>query len=371
MSIEDVWFDMLKVLAEKGSDLFISEGATPMIKIHGSMERIGDQKISKSDAMSILKSMMSEEDIAQYQLSKSANFAHSVKCVGRFRVNLFFQRNSMGMVLRSIKSVIPTLDELNLPPIIRKISSEKRGMVIFVGATGSGKSTSLASMIQYRNSEESGHILTIEDPIEYLHTNNKSLVNQIEIGIDAVDYTQALENALRQAPDVILMGEIRTQSTMDYAVAFSETGHLCLSTLHANNANQAIDRIINFFPPERRSQLLMDLSLNLKAIISQRLLPTIDGKRTAAVEILFGSPLVSDKILSGSIHEIKDLMKKGEEYGMQTFDQDILRLYTSGIISKDVAVRNADSATDVSQAIKAFDLQSSSRGDISKKWDIV
>lgn len=343
---------LLQLLAEKGSDLYLTAGSPPMMKIQGRMTAIGDTKLKPNVLVEIAREILGQEAVLDFQKDKSANLALSLPGVGRFRVNGFFQRNEIGFVIRAIRSKIPTLEELGLPPIIQKLALEKRGLILFVGATGSGKSTSLASMIQYRNWNEAGHILTIEDPIEFLHTNVKSLVNQREVGIDAVSYQDALENALRQAPDVILMGEIRSRETMDYAVAFAETGHLCLSTLHANNANQAIDRIINFFPADRRNQLLMDLSLNLRAVISQRLLPTVDGKRAAAVEVMINTPRISDLILKGDIHDIKETMEKGTDYGMRTFDQALLDLLVAGKISEETALTNADSQNNLRLAIR-------------------
>jgi twitching motility protein PilU len=344
MELLDNW---LKLLSEKGSDLYLSAGAKPMMKIDGKMQIVADVVLKPNMLVQIAKEFIGEDAIHEFTRSCSVNLAHSVSGVGRFRVNGFFQRGEIGFVIRAIRSQIPTLTQLGLPPIIAQLALEKRGLVLFVGATGSGKSTSLAAMIQHRNHTESGHILTIEDPIEFLHTNAKSLVNQREVGIDAVSYQDALENALRQAPDVILMGEIRSRETMDYAVAFAETGHLCLSTLHANNANQAIDRIINFFPADRRNQLLMDLSLNLKAIISQRLVPTVDGKRTAAIEVLIRSPRIADLILKGDVATIKEAMEQGAEYGMQTFDQSLLALVREGRITAETALQYADSANNL------------------------
>ena len=343
---------LLQMLADKGSDLYLSVGSSPMMKIQGRMTSIGDTKLKPSLVLEIARELLGQEGLMNFVQDKSANFAHSIPGVGRFRVNGFFQRNEVGFVIRAIRSNIPTLDDLRLPPIIGQLALEKRGLILFVGATGSGKSTSLAAMIQYRNQNDAGHILTIEDPIEFLHTNAKSLVNQREVGIDAVSYQDALENALRQAPDVILMGEVRARETMDYAVAFAETGHLCLSTLHANNANQAIDRIINFFPADRRNQLLMDLSLNLRAIVSQRLLPTMDGGRAAAIEVMINTPRISELILKGEIHSIKDTMEKGAEYGMRTFDQALLEMVLDGRIDEDTAIKNADSQNNLRLMIR-------------------
>ncbi|MDA8153158.1 MAG: PilT/PilU family type 4a pilus ATPase [Acidithiobacillus sp.] len=343
---------LLQMLADKGSDLYLSVGSPPMMKIQGRMAAIGDAKLKAAMLLEIARELLGQDGVMNFAQDKSANFAHSVPGVGRFRVNGFFQRNEVGFVIRAIRSNIPTLDDLRLPPIIGQLALEKRGLILFVGATGSGKSTSLAAMVQHRNQNEAGHILTIEDPIEFLHTNAKSLVNQREVGIDAVSYQDALENALRQAPDVILMGEVRARETMDYAVAFAETGHLCLSTLHANNANQAIDRIINFFPADRRNQLLMDLSLNLRAIVSQRLLPTTDGGRAAAIEVMINTPRISELILKGEIHSIKDTMEKGAEYGMRTFDQALLEMVLDGRIDEGTALKNADSQNNLRLMIR-------------------
>ena len=347
---------LLQMLADKGSDLYLSVGSPPMMKIHGRMTAIGNDRLKPALVLEIARELLGQEGLMDFQHDKSANFAHSVAGVGRFRVNGFFQRNEIGFVIRAIRSMIPSLDDLGLPEIIQRLALEKRGLILFVGATGSGKSTSLAAMIQHRNRNEAGHILTIEDPIEFLHTNAKSLVNQREVGIDAASYQDALENALRQAPDVILMGEVRSRETMDYAVAFAETGHLCLSTLHANNANQAIDRIINFFPADRRNQLLMDLSMNLKAIVSQRLLPTPDGGRVAVVEVLVNSPRISDMILKGEVHAIKEAMEKGAEYGMRTFDQALLEMVAAGRMDEETAIKNADSQNNLRLSIKNWRL---------------
>jgi twitching motility protein PilU len=287
--------------------------------------------------------MMDAEQRASFEQVPEMNLAISEQGIGRFRVNIFKQRNCYALVIRNIKVDIPNAESLGLPQILKDKIMEKRGLILFVGGTGSGKSTSLAALIDHRNSNASGHIITIEDPIEFIHPHKKSLVNQREVGVDTLSYEDALKNTLRQAPDVILIGEIRSQETMEHALAFAETGHLCLSTLHANNANQALDRIINFFPEERRGQLLMDLSLNLQAFVSQRLVPTIEGKRVAAIEILLGTKLVSDLIHKGDIHGIKEAMEKSENLGMQTFDMHLLRLYKSGVISLDEALRNSDS----------------------------
>jgi twitching motility protein PilU len=361
---------LLQALSAKGSDLYLSVGSPPMMKIQGRMTAIGTNKLKSPTCLEIATTLLGPDGVCHFQSDKSANFAHSVPGVGRFRVNGFYQRNEIGFVIRAIRSVIPTLEELRLPPIIAQLALEKRGLILFVGATGSGKSTSLAAMIQHRNRNEAGHILTIEDPIEFLHTNAMSLVNQREVGIDAVSYQDALENALRQAPDVILMGEVRARETMDHAVAFAETGHLCLSTLHANNANQAIDRVINFFPADRRNQLLMDLSLNVKAIISQRLLRTLDGGRAAAVEVLINTPRVSDLMLNGEIHLIKETMEKGAEYGMRTFDQALLDMVIDGRIDVETALQNADSQNNLRLMIRERHHSNGTSGPDAAAWEI-
>ena len=346
--------DLLLLMNQRNaSDLYLTVGAPPTFKIDGKSVPVGSSSLKPMETVALAREMMSEEQLGEFETHKELNMALSVPQVGRFRVNAFYQRNEVGMVLRSIKTDIPQLENLRLPPILRELAMTKRGLILFVGATGSGKSTSLAAMVGYRNRHDSGHILTIEDPIEFLHRHEKSIVNQREVGIDTASYEEALKNALRQAPDVILIGEIRARETMEHAVAFAETGHLCLSTLHANNANQALDRIINFFPEDRRSQLLMDLSLNLKAVVSQRLIPRKDGKgRSAAIEVLLNSPTVSDLIYRGEVGAIKEVMAKSTEMGMQTFDQALLKLYMDGEISYEDALHNADSINEVRLAIK-------------------
>lgn len=338
----------LKLLAYKdGSDLYLTANAPPAAKFQGKLTPI-DNVLMTSDAIrDIAYSIMDEAQRKEFDHRPEMNLAISEEGVGRFRVNIFKQRNAYAMVVRNIKVKIPTTEELGLPETLKNVIMEKRGLVLFVGGTGSGKSTSLAALIDYRNSNAAGHIITIEDPIEFMHPHKKSLVNQREVGVDTLSYEDALKNTLRQAPDVILIGEIRSQDTMEHALAFAETGHLCLSTLHANNANQALDRIINFFPEERRNQLLMDLSLNLRAFISQRLIPTVDGKRAAAIEILIGTPLVADFIRKGETHAIKEVMEKSEGIGMQTFDSHLIKLYQQGRITAEVAIKNADSANNV------------------------
>lgn len=336
--------DYLKILVQHdGSDLYLTAGAPPAAKFQGQLKPLENIKLGHERIKEIADSIMDADQRASFEHVPEMNLAISEDGVGRFRVNIFKQRNSYALVIRNIKVDIPNADVLGLPQILKDKIMEKRGLILFVGGTGSGKSTSLAALIDHRNSNSSGHIITIEDPIEYVHPHKKSLVNQREVGVDTLSYEDALKNTLRQAPDVILIGEIRSQETMEHALAFAETGHLCLSTLHANNANQALDRIINFFPEERRNQLLLDLSLNLQAFISQRLVPTIEGKRVAAIEILLGTKLVSDLIQKGEVHAIKEAMEKSEAIGMQTFDSHLLKLYKGGVISLEEALRNSDS----------------------------
>ncbi len=334
----------LKIMVMKdASDLYLSTGAPPCAKFQGLLKPIEKATLSADQVREIAYKIMDEDQIAQFEKKPEMNLAISEPGVGRFRVNIFRQRNTVSMVVRNIKTEIPAWEGLGLPPVLTEVIMAKRGLVLFVGATGSGKSTSLASLIDYRNSNASGHIITIEDPIEFVHHHKKSIVNQREVGLDTETYEDALKNTLRQAPDVILIGEIRDQSTMEHAIAFAETGHLAISTLHANSANQALDRIINFFPEDRRNQLLLDLSLNLRAFVSQRLVRTVDGKRAAAVEVLLGTPLVQDMIRRGDVHSIKEVMEKSENLGMRTFDSALLQLYRSGRIDIDEALRNADS----------------------------
>lgn len=324
-------------------DLYLTAGAPPVAKFEGTLKPLENVVLAKERIKEIAYSLMDEEQQKAFERIPELNLAISEPGIGRFRINIFKQRNCFALVIRNIKVEIPNADKLGLPTVLKKSIMEKRGLILFVGGTGSGKSTSLAALIDYRNSNASGHIITIEDPIEYIHPHKKSLVNQREVGVDTFSYEDALKNTLRQAPDVILIGEIRSQETMEHALAFAETGHLCLSTLHANNSNQALDRIINFFPEERRNQLLLDLSLNLKAFVSQRLVPTLDGKRTAAIEILLGTQLVRDLIHKGDIHGIKEAMEKSENVGMQTFDSHLLRLFKEGAISLEEALQNSDS----------------------------
>jgi twitching motility protein PilU len=344
----------LKLMVHKrASDLFITTGVPPSMKVHGRIGPITQQPLNSQQSRDLVLSVMTPSQREEFEKTHECQFAIALQGVGRFRVSAFYQRNNVGMVLRRIETKIPSVDELNLPAIVKTIAMTKRGMVIFVGATGTGKSTSLAALIGYRNLNSTGHIITIEDPIEFVHKHEGCIVTQREVGIDTDTFDNALKNTLRQAPDVILIGEVRTRETMEHAIAFSETGHLCLCTLHANNANQAIDRILHFFAEDRRNQLLMDLSLNLKAIVAQQLIPTPDGKgRRVAMEILLGTPLVSDYIRQGEIHKIKDLMKDSTNLGMRTFDQSLFELYQAGEISYEDALRHADSTNEVRLKIK-------------------
>ena len=334
----------LRTMVEKdASDLYLSSGAPASAKLDGTLQPLEETKLTTEQVKEIAYSVMDSEQITEFEHKPEMNLAISEEGIGRFRVNIFRQRNSISLVIRNIKTDIPDWELLGLPSILTDVIMEKRGLVLFVGATGSGKSTSLASLIDYRNTNTAGHIITIEDPVEFVHSHKKSIVNQREVGVDTDSYEDALKNTLRQAPDVILIGEIRDRDTMEHALAFAETGHLAISTLHANNANQALDRIINFFPEDRRNQLLLDLSLNLRAFVSQRLIKTTDGKRAAAVEILLGTPLVQDMIRRGDVHEIKEVMQKSESLGMQTFDRALYKLVEAGRISADEALKNADS----------------------------
>ena len=345
--------DLLKLLLEKdGSDLFITVGAAPAFKIHGEMTPVGSKPISREQAEEIVAAVMNEKQRGEFRETKECNFALSLSGVGRFRMNAYVQRGSVGLVARVITMDIPTLESLGVPMVLNQIVMEKRGLVLMVGGTGSGKSTSLAAMIGYRNHNSRGHIITIEDPIEYVHPHDKCLIMQREVGVDTDNWFAALKNTLRQAPDVILIGEIRDRDGMDYGIAFAETGHLCLATLHANNANQTLDRIINFFPMDRRQQLLMDLSLNLKAIVSQRLIPKVGGGRAPAVEVMINTPLISDLVLKGEVHEIKPIMAKSRDLGMQTFDQSLFDLCVSGQVEQEVALRYADSPNDLRLMLK-------------------
>ncbi|NQD35450.1 PilT/PilU family type 4a pilus ATPase [Permianibacter sp. IMCC34836] len=336
--------DYLKTMVEKdGSDLYLSTGAAPSFKTHGKLVALDPTPLALGRVAQIANDVMDEQQRADFVHRPEMNLAYSLPGIGRFRVNIFRQRNEVSMVIRSIKTEIPSYDSLGLPEVLTKLIMQKRGLILFVGATGSGKSTSLAALIDYRNSNSSGHIITIEDPVEFVHRHKRCIINQREVGSDTLSYEDALANTLRQAPDVILIGEIRHRETMEHALAFAETGHLCLSTLHANNANQAIERIINFFPEERHKQVLNDLSLNMRGIISQRLIPTVDGKRAAAIEILIGTPLVQDLIKKGEVGLIKEVMEKSENVGMQTFDMALFKHWREGRVSMDEALKNADS----------------------------
>lgn len=345
---------LLQAMVEKkGSDLFITAGWPPTIKINGVLYPVSKQPLTAEQAREMVYEIMNDRQRAEFEDTKECQFAIGRQGLGRFRVSAFVQRDAAGMVLRRIENRIPTLEELKLPSILRDLAMAKRGMVIFVGATGTGKSTSLAAMIGYRNHHSSGHIITVEDPIEFIHEHDGCIITQREVGVDTESFEVALRNTLRQAPDVILIGEIRTRQTMEYAIAFAETGHLVLATLHANNANQAIDRIINFFPEEARAQVLLDLSLNLKAIIAQQLVPRKSGQgRRAVVEILLNTPLAADLIRNGEVHKLKELMKRSGEQGMITFDQALYNLYQEGEISYEDALRYADSANEVRLMIK-------------------
>ena len=347
-------YDLLRALVSKrGSDLFITAGFPPAMKIDSKMTPVSQQALGPQHTAMLVRAIMNDKQAAEFEANKECNFAISPSGIGRFRVNCFVQQGMVGAVLRVITTTIPNFEDLKLPPVLKDVAMTKRGLVLFVGGTGSGKSTSLAAMIGYRNENSHGHIITIEDPVEFVHPHKNCIVTQREVGVDTDSWQAALKNTLRQAPDVILIGEIRDMEVMEHAIAFSETGHLCLGTLHANNSNQAMDRIINFFPEQRRQQLLMDLSLNLKAVISQRLIPLREGKgRAAAVEVLLNSPLIGDLIFKGEIHEIKEIMKKSRELGMQTFDQALFELYEAGRISYEDALRFADSTNEVRLNIK-------------------
>ena len=345
---------LLKVVVDqKASDLFITAGMPPSIKVSGRMTAMSKTPLTPEQAREIVHSIMNEGQVQEFETDRECNFAIQSPVTGRFRVSAFYQRNNAGMVLRRIETHIPSCDDLQLPETIKTLAMSKRGLIIFVGATGTGKSTSLAAMIGHRNANSKGHIITIEDPIEFVHEHRACMVTQREVGVDTPSFEVALKNTLRQAPDVIMIGEIRTRETMDYGVAFAETGHLCLATLHANNANQALDRIINFFPADRHDQVWMDLSLNLRGMVAQQLVPTVDGNgRRAAIEILINTPLVADHIRKGEVHLIKELMTKSAELGMQTFDQALFKLYKEGSITYDAALTHADSPNDLRLLIK-------------------
>ena len=360
-------YDLLRLmLAKKGSDLFISVGFPPAIKIDGKMTPVSNQSLTPAHTVDLARSIMNDRQAAEFEANKECNFAINPAGIGRFRVNAFVQQANVGVVLRTITTTIPKIEDLGLPNVLKDIIMTKRGLVIMVGATGSGKSTTLAAMVGFRNENSQGHIITIEDPVEFTHPHKGCLITQREVGVDTLNWENALKNTLRQAPDVILIGEIRDRESMEYAITFAGTGHLCLATLHANSANQALDRIINFFPEERRAQLLMDLSLNLRGMISQRLIPLKEGKgRIAAVEVMLNSPLIADLIFKGDVHEIKEIMKRSKELGMQTFDQHLFDLYDNGIISYEDALRNADSVNDLRLSIKLHSKEAKNR-DITK-----
>jgi twitching motility protein PilU len=346
--------DLLRAMVvKKASDLFITAGFPPAIKLDGKMTPVANQQLTSQHTIELTRATMNDKQAQEFESTKECNFAINPGGIGRFRVNAFVQQGRIGMVLRTITTTIPKFEELNLPPVLKDICMTKRGLIIMVGGTGCGKSTTLAAMTGYRNENSYGHIVTIEDPVEFTHEHKNCVITQREVGVDTENWFSALKNTLRQAPDVILIGEVRDRETMDYAVAFSETGHLCLTTLHANSANQALDRIINFFPHDRRAQLLMDLSLNIRALVSQRLIPKKDGRgRVAAVEVMLNSPLIQDLIFKGEVHEIKGIMAKSRELGMQTFDQHLFDLYEQGLISYEDALRNADSVNELRLMIK-------------------
>jgi len=348
--------EWLEILAKKdGSDLFLATGAPPCAKFQGQLKPVASEVLKPGEIKEIAYEIMDPTQQEEFERELEMNLAIGVPGVGRFRINIFIQRNEVGIVARNIVTTIPNWQDLNLPKVLLDVVMAKRGLILFVGGTGSGKSTSLAALIDYRNSNSSGHIITIEDPVEYVHKHKKCIVNQREVGVDTRSWHAALKNTLRQAPDVILIGEIRDRETMEHALAFAETGHLAISTLHANNANQALDRIINFFPEERRAQLLMDLSSNIRGFVSQRLIPTVDGKRAAAIEILLGTPTISELILRGEFEGIKEIMDKSGQLGMQTFDQALFNLYRDGKNSVEEVLKNADSANNVGLKIKFSD----------------
>jgi twitching motility protein PilU len=346
--------DLLRLMiGRNGSDLFLTAEFPPAIKVDGKITKVSPQPLTGQHTLQLARAVMNDKQAAEFERTKECNFAISPSGIGRFRCNAFMQQGHVGLVFRTIPATLPTIDTLGLPRILKDIAMTKRGLVIFVGATGSGKSTSLAAMVDWRNENSYGHIITVEDPVEFVHAHKNCIVTQRELGIDTDSWENALKNTLRQAPDVILMGEIRDRETMDHAVAFAETGHLCMATLHANSTNQALDRIINFFPEERRAQLLMDLSLNIKALVSQRLLPRQEGRgRVAAVEVMINTPLVADLIFKGEVAEIKELMKRSRELGMQTFDQALFDLYEANLVTYEDALRNADSLNDLRLQIK-------------------
>ncbi len=360
--------DLLRMLKNReGSDLYIAAGAPPSIKIHGKVVQAAKQKLTPDHTQLLVRSIMNDKQAAHYEAHNECNFAISIPDVSRFRINAYVQRNSAAMVVRTITDEIPRMEDLYLPAVLRDIAMTKRGLVIFVGGTGSGKSTSLASMIDYRNANSTGHIITIEDPIEFVHHHQGCIVSQREVGTDTEGWDIALKNTLRQAPDVILIGEIRDRETMEHGISFAETGHLCLATLHANSTNQAMDRIINFFPEERRQQLLMDLSLNLRSVVSQRLMRRADREgRVPAVEVLLNTPLMADHMLKGEIQEMKTLMKNSREYGMSTFDDALFDLIEAGYITADEGLRNADSVNDLRLKLK-LESKSSKEKDLTEE----
>ncbi|MEI7677836.1 MAG: PilT/PilU family type 4a pilus ATPase [Betaproteobacteria bacterium] len=341
------------MLSKKASDLFITAGFPPAFKVDGKMTPVSNQTLTPQMTADLARGIMNDKQAAEFEATKECNFAIAPAGIGRFRVNAFVQQQRVGLVMRTITTTIPNFDAMKLPPVLKDVVMSKRGLIIFVGGTGSGKSTSLAAMIGYRNENSYGHIITIEDPVEFVHEHKNCVITQREVGVDTDSWESALHNTLRQAPDVILIGEIRHRETMEHAIAFAETGHLAMGTLHANSANQALDRIINFFPEERKQQLLMDLALNMRALVAQRLVPTKEGKgRRAAIEILLNSPLIQDLIFKGEVHEIKSIMAKSRELGMQTFDQALFDLYEEGAISYEDALRNADSVNELRLKIK-------------------
>jgi len=346
--------DLLKLMISRnGSDLFITSDFPPAMKVDGKVTKVSAQPLNAGHTLALARAIMNDKQAAEFERTKECNFAISPPGVGRFRVNAFIQQGKVGMVMRVIPIVLPTIDSLGMPQVLKEVVMSQRGLCILVGATGSGKSTTLAAMVDWRNENSFGHIITIEDPVEFVHAHKNCVITQREVGLDTDSWGAALKNSLHQAPDVILMGEVRDRETMEHAIAFAETGHLCLCTLHANSANQALDRIINFFPEERRAQLLMDLSLNLKAIISQRLIPKQNGKgRSAVVEVMLNTPLISDLIFKGDVSEIKEIMKKSRNLGMQTFDQALFDAFESNMITYEDALRNADSVNDLRLQIK-------------------
>jgi len=362
---------LLKLMVHKNaSDLFITAGVAPSLKVNGKIGPVTQATLTPIQAKEIVLGIMTPAQKKEFEENNECNFAISASGIGRFRVSAFMQRNNAGMVLRKIETTIPTMEELGLPPILKELAMTKRGLILFVGATGSGKSSSLASMIGFRNKNSTGHIITIEDPIEFIHHHQGCIVTQREVGLDTSSFEMALKNTLRQAPDVILIGEIRTRETMDHAIAFAETGHLCLATLHANNANQAMDRIINFFPDDRRNQLLMDLSLNTRAFVAQQLIPTPDGKsRVLSAEIMINSPLMADLIRKGEVHKMKSLMAKSRNMGMQTFDQSLFDLYKQGSITYEDAINYADSANELRLMIKLGDSKGAGADSLAASLD--